>query len=135
MNVPATILVIEDDAGVSAMLDALLENEGWSVRVALDGLEGLLMLEQGVDLAILDVMMPDVDGIRVLRQQLDEGGGELPTPIVVITGSDEAAGVCRTLLDPFDVFTKPFDPDEVFARIRHHLGEDDAARDTENTEA
>lgn len=118
-----TILVIEDDPDVSGLMVEILRQEGYRSRVAGDGLEGLLKLTLGsVDLALLDIMMPDLDGDHVLRQLLEEGGGELQTPIIVMTGSMDAAARCRQVLDPDDVFTKPFDPDEVLARIAHHLG-------------
>lgn len=118
-----TILLIEDDEAVVDFLDAYLEGEGYEVRAADDGLVGLTKLTlTEPDLAIVDVMMPNVDGVRVLEQLLEDGNGELPVPVVVITGSPEGAARCRQLLDPDDVIEKPFDPDHLLRRIRHHVG-------------
>lgn len=123
----ATILVIEDDDSVVGLLRTILEAEDHRVEVAEDGLAGLLKLRTGrtPDLAVVDLMMPDVDGIRVLEQLLDEGGGELPVPVVVVTGYPEGAVRCRRLLDPSDVLEKPFDPEDLLARIDAHLGHPD----------
>lgn len=117
------ILVIEDDPSVVHLLTELLQQEGYAVTVAEDGLEGLVKLRTGQpDLAVLDIMMPDVSGVRVLQQLLEEGGGHLPVPVVVITGSPEGAARCRRLLGDDDVFEKPFSPEHLVGRIRTHLG-------------
>lgn len=115
------VLVIEDDRAVTDLLRSVLTDEGFEVEVAADGLEGLLLLRAAApDVALLDLMMPAVDGVRVLVQLLEEGGGTLPVPVIVITGSSEGAARSRELLDPDDVFEKPFEPDRLVARIRAH---------------
>jgi DNA-binding response OmpR family regulator len=117
------VLVIEDDPSVTAFLTTYLEDEGFDVRVAADGLAGLLKLHgTAPDVAVVDIMMPDVDGLRVIEQLRKENGGELPLPVVIITGSAEGARRCRELLDPADVIEKPFDPDALGTRIDAHLG-------------
>lgn len=122
MSTRGTILVIEDDAAVTDFLRAYLEDEGFAVRVAGDGLAGLVKLRtERPDVAVVDVMMPDVDGLRVLEQLREEGGGSLPVPVVIITGSTEGARRCRELLDPDDVIEKPFDPADLLARIETSL--------------
>lgn len=120
------VLIIEDDESVTDFLEAYLTSEGYDIEIATDGLAGLLKLKRPTpaDLAIVDIMMPDVDGIRVLRQLLEEGDGRLSVPVVVITGSPEAAARCRQLLDPIDVIEKPFDPERLLARVRAHLGQE-----------
>lgn len=115
------VLVIEDDRTVTDLLRSVLTDEGFDVEVAADGLEGLLLLRAAApDVALLDIMMPAVDGVRVLVQLLEEGEGALPVPVIVITGSPEGAARSRALLDPEDVFEKPFEPDRLVARIRAH---------------
>lgn len=123
MSARATVLVIEDDAAVTDFLRTYLEDEGFAVRVAGDGLAGLLKLRtERPDVAVVDIMMPDVDGLRVLEQLREEGGGALPVPVVIITGSTEGARRCRQLLDPDDVIEKPFDPGHLLARLETKLG-------------
>lgn len=125
MTARAQILVIEDDPDVVALLSAILEHEGLEVAVAQDGLDGLLRLQTAqVDLALLDIMMPDVDGLRVLEQLHEESGGALPVPVIVMTGSPEGAQRSRALLGPADVFEKPFDPTLLLERVHARLDGD-----------
>ena len=124
----STVLVIEDDADVVALLEQLLEHEGYDVAAARDGLEGLVKLSTvRPDALLLDIMMPDVDGHRVLKQLLEENDGEVPFPVIVITGSPEGAAQARLLLGADSVFEKPFDPQPLLDRLREVLG--DAATD------
>jgi DNA-binding response OmpR family regulator len=115
------VLIVEDDVHVVTMLRELLRVEGYETTEARDGLVGLLKLAtSGADAVLLDVMMPDLDGVRVLEQLLEEHG-EVPVPILVITGSPDGARRCRELLGPADVFEKPFDPHLLLARLQHRL--------------
>ncbi len=116
------VLIVEDDRDVITLLSEILTHEGMEPIVAEDGLEGLLKIQMGVpDVALLDIMMPDVNGVRVLEQLLEEGDGSLPVPIIVMTGSPDGAARSRRLLGPADVFEKPFEPDKLIRRIRDHL--------------
>ncbi len=113
------ILVIEDDPDVTTLLSEILRHEGYEVEVAPDGLAGLLKLQMGgADLTLLDIMMPDVDGERVLAQLTEEGGGTVQQHVIVITGSPEGADRARDVLGNANVFDKPFDPDLLLERIR-----------------
>jgi two-component system, OmpR family, response regulator CpxR len=115
------ILIVEDDAHVVTLLREMLRVEGYEVAEAGDGLVGLVKLATtGVDAVLLDVMMPDLDGIRVLEQLLEEHG-ELPVPVLVITGSPDGARRCRELIGPDDVFEKPFDPRDLLRRLETRL--------------
>lgn len=115
------VLVIEDDHHVVRLLTEILHHEGFAVDVADDGLTGLLKLRSGrADVALLDIMMPDVDGLRLLRQLLEESETGLALPIIVITGSPEGARESRALLGDDDVLEKPFDPAQLLRRIRAH---------------
>jgi DNA-binding response OmpR family regulator len=119
----ARVLVVEDDAHLVTLLTELLRYEGHETEVATDGLVGLLKVRTAaVDLVLLDVMMPDVDGTRLLRQLLEEHDGTLPVPILVVTGSPDGARTCRDLLGDDRVLDKPFDPAELLARVAGILG-------------
>lgn len=118
------VLLVEDDRDIITLLEQILTQEGFDVTVARDGLEGLLQLQGGrPDLALLDIMMPDVDGVRVLEQLLEEGEGRLPVPVIVITGSPDGADRSRALLGPDNVFEKPFAPQALISRMRARLKE------------
>lgn len=120
----STVLVIEDDEDVVALLEQLLDHEGYDVATAKDGLEGLVKLSTArPDVVLLDIMMPDVDGHRVLKQLLEENDGDVPVPVIVITGSPEGAAQARVLLGTENVFEKPFDPQPLLDRVRDVLGD------------
>ncbi len=121
----STVLVIEDDKDVVALLEQLLQHEGYEVATAGDGLEGLVKLATTrPDAVLLDIMMPDVDGQRVLRQLLEEHDGAVPFPVIVITGSPEGAAQARVLLGRDNVYEKPFDPQLLLDQLRTLLTED-----------
>ncbi|WP_052667395.1 response regulator transcription factor [Nitriliruptor alkaliphilus] len=123
-----TILIVEDDPHVVTLLTELLGQEGYTVEVATDGLVGLLKLRTAaVDAVLLDVMMPDVDGTRMLRQLLEEHEGHLPVPVVVVTGSPDGARTCRELLGEDRVVEKPFDPAVLLDRLRGVLAAEEAS--------
>ncbi len=112
----ATILVVEDDAHVSDMIQLALEREGYRVLKAFDGARGLDMARaQRPDLVVLDLMLPIMDGFSVCRaiRQSQQ------TPILILTArSDEVDKVLGLELGADDYLTKPFSPRELVARIR-----------------
>ena len=117
---PPLVLVVEDDRGVRDLLETILTAEGYEVAVARDGLEGLLKLRMLEPAAlVLDIMMPDIGGLRVL----DELASEHSTvPVIVVTGKPDAARACRQRLGAENVFEKPFDIEAVVARVRALVG-------------
>ncbi|MEW1654139.1 MULTISPECIES: response regulator transcription factor [unclassified Streptomyces] len=112
-----TVLVVEDDPGVRSTLDQLLRFEGYRVRVACDGLEALGLLEQErPDLAVVDVVMPGLDGLGLCRM-LRRRGDRLP--ILVLTARHEVGDRVAGLdAGADDYLAKPFATEELFARIR-----------------
>ncbi|MFE7313531.1 response regulator transcription factor [Streptomyces sp. NPDC057555] len=112
-----TVLVVEDDPGVRSTLDQLLRFEGYRVRVACDGLEALGLLEQErPDLAVVDVVMPGLDGLGLCRM-LRRRGNRLP--ILVLTARHEVGDRVAGLdAGADDYLAKPFATEELFARIR-----------------
>lgn len=114
------ILVVEDDKGVRDLMDTVLTSEGFTVRVARDGLEGLLKLRMLKPAAlVLDIMMPDVGGLRVLDELAED---HADVPVIVVTGKPQAAAECRQRLGPENVFDKPFDLDDFIRRMRQVAG-------------
>lgn len=111
-----TVLVVEDDRGVRDLLVTVLSTEGFAVHTARDGLEGLLKLRMCAPAAVvLDIMMPDVGGLRVLDELVEE---HADIPVIVVTGKPEAAEQACQRLGSENVFDKPFDIDQLVSRIR-----------------
>jgi len=110
------VLVIEDNRDLAYGLRNNLEIEGYEVDVAEDGPNGLLRARTGApDLIILDLMLPGMDGFRVLRALREEGRR---TPVLILTARGEEADKVRGLrLGADDYVTKPFGVLELLARV------------------
>ena len=110
------ILVIEDNPDLAYGLRNNLEIEGYDVEVAKDGTKGLSRAKAGQpDLVVLDLMVPGMDGFRVLRALRDDGHG---MPVLILTARGEEADKVRGLrLGADDYVTKPFGVLELLARI------------------
>lgn len=111
------ILVVEDDAGTCKLLCALLKSDGYNVLSARDGAEALEVLDKNhVDLLVIDVMMPRMDGYT-LTEQLRGGGSTLP--MLMLSAKDGAADVRHGFVVGIDDYMKkPFDVEELLLRIR-----------------
>ena len=111
------VLVVEDDPSVRGLLQTLLSAEGYQVATASDGLAGLVKASsQPPALVLLDLMMPDLGGVRVLEEMRDDP--ELAqVPVIVVTGKVDAIASMRELLGEDNVFLKPFAVRELLARV------------------
>ena len=118
---PATdqplIVIIEDDAAILRGLTFNLEAEGYRVKVAADGAEGLSLLDsEEPDVLILDLMLPKLSGYEICRKLRDQGRD---TPILMLTArGEEADRVLGLDLGADDYVTKPFSVRELLARVR-----------------
>jgi DNA-binding response OmpR family regulator len=110
------ILIVEDNADLALGLRNNLEIEGYAVEVAADGTSGLRRaLDGSPDLVILDVMLPGIDGFRVLRALREE---KRTMPVLVLTARGEETDKVRGLkLGSDDYVTKPFGLLELLARV------------------
>lgn len=118
---PPLVLVVEDDLGVRQLLETVLGGEGFAVQTAGDGQEGLSRLESEEPAAlVLDVRMPDLDGIAVLDDVLAK---RVALPVIVVTGAHDEADASRRRLGAENVFDKPFDVDALVARVRAVAGD------------
>jgi DNA-binding response OmpR family regulator len=118
-----TVLVAEDDDDIRALVVYRLERSGYAVVQARDGEEALrLASEAGPDLAILDVMMPKLDGYEVTRRlRGDDATSRLP--VILLTARSQEADVSRGFeAGADDYIRKPFSPDELRARVQAILG-------------
>ncbi len=113
-----TVLLVEDDESVRQLVKATMATTDYEVIEAKDGLEGLLLMEMHKpDAVILDLMMPDVGGERMLAQ-LRATPETKRTPVVIITGKPEVAPEVIGLVGRENFFPKPFDPDAVMERLQ-----------------
>jgi DNA-binding response OmpR family regulator len=121
------ILVIEDNPLLAAGIRSNLEYEGYEVTVAASGRDGLRLATAGrFSLILLDLMLPDIDGFRVLRDARDAG---VETPVLVLTAlGDEADKVRGFRFGADDYVTKPFGLMELLARVEALLRRSRATR-------
>lgn len=117
-----TVLVVDDEPQVLALLNELLDFEGYEVETANDGLEALLCLRQKeeprpVDVVVTDVMMPRMDGLT-LAQRIEQEVGKVPI-ILLSAGLDVARDA------PWPFLGKPFDLDELLGLIEDAIGASD----------
>lgn len=113
------ILLVEDDKEIREGVEIFLKSQGYVVFQAADGLEGLKALEENeIDLAIVDVMMPKMDGITMtakLREKYD-------FPVIFLSAkSEEVDKILGLNMGADDYITKPFTPMELLARVNSHL--------------
>ena len=112
----AQVLVVDDDPRMLSMMRRVLESDGYGVLMAADGETALdIVRREPVDLVILDVMMPHLDGFEVCRTVRRES----VVPILMLTARDEAADKVTGLdCGADDYVVKPFAADELMARVR-----------------
>ena len=110
------VLIIEDESGIARFLELELEHEGYAVDKAADGREGLSMALSGdYDLILLDVMLPGLNGLEVLRRLRNESN----FPVIMLTARDAVMDKVSGLdMGANDYITKPFSIEELLARIR-----------------
>ncbi|GHF31772.1 DNA-binding response regulator [Streptomyces griseoluteus] len=135
---PPTVLLAEDDRAIRHALERALTLEGYAVTAVADGVEALAQAHRTPpDVLLLDVMMPGIDGLQVCRVLRAEGDR---TPILMLTALVETADRIAGLdAGADDYVVKPFDVEEVFARLRALLrrtspalaGEPGPARDAQ----
>ncbi|MFJ9741172.1 response regulator transcription factor [Streptomyces sp. NPDC101166] len=114
---PQTVLLAEDDRAIRHALERALTLEGYEVTAVADGVEALAHAHKSPpDVLVLDVMMPGIDGLQVCRVLRAEGDR---TPILMLTALVETADRIAGLdAGADDYVPKPFDVEEVFARLR-----------------
>lgn len=119
---PAHVLVIDDQEASRQILTRCLEHEGHTVDFACDGREGLAKLEQhDYELLLLDILMPEINGIEVLRH-MRESRRLLATPVIVVSGYDSADDVATCIRLGADGFlTRPVDLALLRARVNASL--------------
>ena len=113
---PEKILIVEDEAQLARFVELELQHEGYQADKAADGREGLAMMETGeYDLVLLDIMLPGLNGLEVLRR----ARRTVDTPVIMLTARDSVMDKVAGLdTGAEDYMTKPFEIEELLARIR-----------------
>lgn len=111
------ILVVEDEKKIADGLEAVLRREGYEVDTVYDGLNGLdYMLSNIYDLVLLDIMLPGINGLDILKAVRSEG---ISSPVILLTARSRTEDKILGLDGGADDYlTKPFDASELLARIR-----------------
>jgi len=113
------ILICDDDKEIAAAIAVYLQNEGYETLLAYDGKEGLSLLEQSeIHLIIMDVMMPNMDGLRVTMEIRRKRN----IPIIMLSAkSEDTDKIMGLSIGADDYVTKPFNPLELVARVKSQL--------------
>ena len=114
------ILIAEDEVGIAKALKLVLEKNRFAVDMVHNGLDALeYMLSVSYDAVVLDIMMPGLDGLEVLKRAREKGVG---TPVLFLTAKAEVEDRIAGLdAGADDYLPKPFEPDELIARVRAML--------------
>ncbi len=114
-----TILICDDERDIVNALQIYLSSEQYRLLVAYNGREALELLEfEAIDLVLLDIMMPEMDGIETMTRLREKYN----IPVILLTAKSEDTDKILGLdLGADDYITKPFNPMEVLARVRSHL--------------
>ena len=112
------ILIVDDEKNIRELLKFNLENEGYKTIEAVDGKEALEKADQSIDLVILDLMLPEIDGLNVCKKiRNDDQLGDLP--IIMLTAkSEDIDRIIGLELGADDYITKPFNMRELVARVK-----------------
>lgn len=113
------ILIVDDEREIADLIEVYLRNDGYTVRKCYNGIDALKCVEsEKFDLAILDLMLPDVDGFRICQKIREQ----YFFPIIMLTAKTEATDKIMGLtIGADDYITKPFNPLEVAARVKTQL--------------
>lgn len=114
-----SILVVDDEKEIADLIEVYLQNDGYTVYKCYNGMDALKCIsETTLDLAILDVMLPDVDGFRICQKIREK----YFFPIIMLTAKvEDGDKIMGLTLGADDYITKPFNPLEVVARVKTQL--------------
>jgi class 3 adenylate cyclase len=117
MDIPVTALAVDDEPANLRLLDAVLTPRGYRVLTASSGAEALALLEtEDIDIVLLDIVMPEMDGHEVCRKIRSTPATEfLPIVMITASGSEQRLAALESGADDF--VTKPFDKSELLARV------------------
>lgn len=125
------ILIVDDEKEIADLIEVYLKNDGYTVYKFYNGLDALKCIEtQNIDLAILDVMLPDIDGFRICQKIREQ----YFYPIIMLTAKvEDVDKIMGLTIGADDYITKPFNPLEVVARVKTQLRRYVCYNNTTNT--
>ena len=114
-----SILIVDDEKEIADLIEVYLKNDGYTVHKFYNGLDALGCIKtQKMDLAILDVMLPDIDGFRICQKIREQ----YFYPIIILTAKvEDTDKIMGLTIGADDYITKPFNPLEVVARVKTQL--------------
>jgi len=119
--VPSRILIVDDEPAVANIIEAVLREEGYTVAIARDGAQGIMLARDwSPDLILMDVMLPSVDGgtaIKLLKSEPATAN----TPIIAMSAGRTLREHSGELDDADGVLSKPFDVESLLVQIAFHL--------------
>ena len=117
---PIRVVVVDDEDSLTDLLSMALRYEGWDVRIASDGQRAMAITREfRPDVIVLDIMLPDIDGLQVLTRLRADG---INTPILFLTAKDSLDDrIVGLTVGGDDYVTKPFSLEELLARVRNVL--------------
>ncbi len=121
-----TILIVDDEPSISELLTVLLSSQGYTTKVAASGRQALENITPDIDLVLMDMVLPDVEGLSVCRQ-IKTQSPHKDIPIIAISGKQNRPDAKESLICGVeDYLHKPFEPEELFAHVemvlqRHEL--------------
>ena len=113
------ILIVDDEKEIADLMEVYLKNDGFTVHKFYNGTEALKCIEEtDIDLAILDVMLPDIDGFHICQKIREK----FFYPVIMLTAKvEDSDKIMGLTLGADDYITKPFNPLEVVARVKTQL--------------
>ena len=113
------ILIVDDEKEIADLIEVYLKNDGYTVYKFYNGMDALKCIEETkLDLAVIDVMLPDIDGFRICQKIREK----FYYPIIILTAKTEDGDKIMGLtIGADDYITKPFNPLEVAARVKTQL--------------
>jgi EAL domain-containing protein (putative c-di-GMP-specific phosphodiesterase class I)/CheY-like chemotaxis protein len=112
-----TVLIVDDEPAITQLLSMLLGSRGYSTKIAVTGMQALACTSLDIDLILLDIMPPDSEGLKVCRQ-LKSNSQTREIPIIIISANHNKSEQIESLyLGADDYLTKPFEPEELLARM------------------
>lgn len=113
------ILIVDDEKEIADLIEVYLKNDGYTVHKFYNGIDAIKCIEtQKIDLAVLDVMLPDIDGFHICQKIREQ----YFYPVIMLTAKvEDADKIMGLTIGADDYITKPFNPLEVVARVKTQL--------------